>query len=255
MIQVLGLWFMMLFLAQPAWAIASLTIMADKSMAIPITQIAREYARQNQVSVSTAYISTSDQLEQINEGGAADLLITQRSDTIETLKLQGVVDIYSQTVVAKNRLVLAAPQSIPGDIEFSEYQMFPVGLMQKMTGGDLRIYIGSPDYLASGMFAMEAFRKMDTLQDIEPYARYVKYSPEMYSLMESGGLGVMFYTEVLQNPQLRVVDFFPENTHSPIIYQAVVVAGENMDEARRFLDFLKTMESRRIIDINGFVVD
>lgn len=246
---------LMLLGASPAWAIPTLNIMADKSLAIPMTQIAREYARSHQVSVSTAFISTSDQLEQINEGGAADLLITQRADTIETLKLQGVVDIYSQTIVAKNRLVLAAPLSIPGEMEFFDRQMFPVGLMQQMAGGDLRIYIGSPDYLASGMFAMEAFRNMDTLQDIEPYVRYVKYSPEMYSLMEAGGFGIMFYTEVLQNKNLRVMNFFPESSHEPILYQAVVVAGENMDEARRFLDFLKTRESKRIIDLNGFVVD
>ncbi len=105
------------------------------------------------------------------------------------------------------------------------------------------------------MFAMEAFRNMDTLQDIEPYVRYVKYSPEMYALMEAGGFGIMFYTEVLQNKNLRVMNFFPESSHAPILYQAVVVAGENMDEARRFLDFLKTRESKRIIDLNGFVVD
>ena len=40
-----------------------------------------------------------------------------------------------------------------------------------------------------------------------------------------------------------------------IFYQALVIAGNNMEVAREFLKFLKTPQSKEILKENGFIVD
>jgi ABC-type molybdate transport system substrate-binding protein len=44
-----------------------------------------------------------------------------------------------------------------------------------------------------------------------------------------------------------------KNQH--IFYQALVIAGDNMETAREFLKFLKTKQAKDIFAENGFMVD
>lgn len=246
--------FVLLFLwSPPAFAIPSLTVLSDSSLAVPLSQIVRSYVAQQQVAVSTSFASGKDQVAQITEGASADLLITVRKQWIETLKLQGMVDIYSQTILARNRLVLAGPNSFSGEVALES--AFPFTSLLQQQGGVLTLLVGNPESLPEGSFGMEAIRRMDALEDVEPFITYARQRGRALDDVAKGSFALMFYTDAVRERDVRVVDIFPEDTHTPILYQAVVVAGENMDESRKFLDYLRSPAARHILKNYGLLLD
>ncbi len=51
-------------------------------------------------------------------------------------------------------------------------------------------------------------------------------------------LGIVYETDALINKKVRVVDAFPENTHSPIIYPIALTTAAKAD-APRFVDHVR----------------
>ena len=58
----------------------NITIMADPSMTVAISKIARAYSHKNNITVSAIFSSTKEQILQITDGADADVLITKRVD-------------------------------------------------------------------------------------------------------------------------------------------------------------------------------
>lgn len=248
-----AIFLLIVFLASPAFAIPSITVLSDSSLAVPLSLIVRSYVSQQQVAVAASFASGKDQVAQITEGASADLLITVRNNWIDSLKQQGLVDVYSQTILARNRLVLAGPASFTGEVKLAS--AFPFTSLLQQAGGLMNLIVGNPESLPEGSFGMEALRRMHALEDVEPFLNYTKQRPEAVEDVAQGGFALLFYTDAAQGRNIRIIDIFPEDSHSPIMYQAVVVAGENMDESRKFLDFLKGPQARVIFKNYGLITD
>ena len=60
----------------------------------------------------------------------------------------------------------------------------------------------------------------------------------------------MLYSEVYDNDQFLII---AKTQRIAVFYQALVIAGENMENARQFSNFLKSDRSQTILQKNGFV--
>jgi molybdate transport system substrate-binding protein len=67
-------------------------------------------------------------------------------------------------------------------------------------------------------------------------------------------VGLVYATDAAISKKVRVVGTFPEESHPPIVYPVAVVAGGRSEAAKRFIDFLKSPESRAVFEKYGFVV-
>jgi molybdate transport system substrate-binding protein len=64
-------------------------------------------------------------------------------------------------------------------------------------------------------------------------------------------LGIVYTTDALVDPKVRIVDTFPANTHPPITYPAAVLNGSR-SEARAFVEFLRGRGARSTWHKYGF---
>lgn len=242
---------LLLFYASPAQAIGSITVMADSGLGVAIAEIARNYSRASNLVVNTSFASQKSQEAQINEGGAADILITSDQAWIDRLKASGLVDVYSQVVVARNRLALVGPVGTP--LELAPGEAFPTTSLIRHMNFEPGFVIGHPEALAEGIYAKEALSNLGVYQDIEEYTLYVKSLPQMMEMVANqGDYGLFFYSTTIARRDLRVLALLPETVHKPIQYFAVVIAGENMNEARKFIDYLKGADAKVVLMENGF---
>jgi ABC-type molybdate transport system substrate-binding protein len=99
--------FSLLAMASPAYALNSVTVMADKSMSVAIAEIARDYSREREVVVNTSFAPPRADEAQIIGGADADVLITPKHAWIDKLKEHGLIDIYSESKVASSGLLSA----------------------------------------------------------------------------------------------------------------------------------------------------
>jgi len=240
--------------ATPCFAIDTVTVMADNSLSLAMTALARDYAKSSNAIVNTSFAASAAQQSQISEGSAADILITPKAEWIENLKTQGVVDIYSQTPIARNRIALVAPTNSPLQIKLANG--FPVSLLIQQFGWEPNFVVASPDILEEGAFSKEALRNLGVANDLEEYTLYIKRLDQMFDMVANHGMyGLFFYSSTIGKTGVRVLDLLPEDSHRPIEYNAVVLAGDNMDEARKFITYLKSDNAKEILRDYGFLAN
>lgn len=231
--------------------IGSISIITDPSLAMPVTRIIENYTREKHKAVSASFQSAAQQEAEVSEGASYDVLVTARLRLIEALKLKGLVDIYSEAMIAKNGLVLVASQD--NTIQLSITQDFPLAEMINSFHWQPRLVLGNPETLLMGSVARESLRYYGVLEDLEPYIIYEKELPEIVRMVkEQGHLAMVYESDAKEYPELRMVDYIPEDSHQPVVYTAVVLAGDRMDEARQFVDYLKQSQSQQVLESFGF---
>ncbi len=239
----------------PALALNSLTVMADNSMSLAVAQIARNYSAQRGVVVSTSFSTQGAQEAQITEGSSVDILITSQGAWVEQLKTRGLIDIYSPTVIAKNQLVLAGP--LKSTISFGpKSTALPTAEIINAIGGEPGFVVANPEALMEGGYSKEALHTLDPGDYLAPYTLFIKEPGQMFDMVANhDAYGLFLYSSTIRHAGVKVIGRLPENSYHPIQYVAVVIAGENMDGARLFLEYLKTPQARAILRENGFAIN
>ncbi len=227
----------------------SVSILAEPSLTVPLTLLAREYSRQRGVPVTLSFASGPEHIEQIGEGAEANVFITAKPAWIRTLQQQGQIDVYSRTPVARNHMALIAP---------------PEGRIGKLSGGNLasllpvnsegfQFAVGDPQYMSEGTFAFQAMNEMKLTMDVGPHISVFPSAGELIAAMlYHGAYGMIYATDAALNPSLVRIAEWPDSPSSPIVYQAVVIVGQNMDEGRAFVAWLGSDASRSIFSRYGF---
>jgi molybdate transport system substrate-binding protein len=112
--------------------------------------------------------------------------------------------------------------------------------------------VGDPEYVAQGEFAKEALTELELYNQLEPFFVFLRDEYQvMNTISKFEVYGITYLTEVTKNPKLKVIDIFPDSSHDPIYYDAVVVAGENMPPARKFVEYLAQPEAQAIFVKHG----
>ncbi len=249
---ILFFWSFAAYASEPA--LPSVTVMADHSLGMVVSKIARNYSREKKATVNASFAPQKIQQDQISEGASADILITSKGEWIDELKLQGLVDIHSQTRLAKDRLVLIGPADT--SVVSMGAGRFPTVEIINASHGQPVFVQGNPDSLLEGVYSKEAMRSLGAAEDLEAYTVYVKQIDEMLDMVSAqNAYGICFYSSVVARNDIKVIDTLPEASHKPIVYQAVVIASDNMNEARNFLSYLKSNQVRKILDSYGLIVD
>lgn len=181
----------------------------------------------------------------------ADIFIATRGHTIQTLKNQGLIDVYSHISLAKNRLALVTYKD--NTLELILIPRLPLANILERLDPGFSFVLGDPDYQDVGLYGLEALRSHEMAGDMEPYFLFIGSGVDMQkAIAAKGGYGILLLTEALRNPELKVLGVFPQTAHNPIVYQAVVVAGENMQAAREFMNHLASPEASAVFAEYGF---
>jgi molybdate transport system substrate-binding protein len=105
----------------------------------------------------------------------------------------------------------------------------------------------------AGKYAREALTKLgvwDTVSRKIAAAENVRAALMLVSRGESP-LGIVYRTDALADPEVAIVDTFPEATHSPIVYPVALTATASA-AAGKVLEFLKTPAARAVFYKHGF---
>lgn len=244
------------FLAVPLPAHSSsgktLTILAEQSMAVALTKIARLYSQLSNVIVSVNFGTAYDLVNDVDSGDPSDLFISAHEPSIETLKQKGLVDVYNIGYFASDNLTLATDQkNLNAKVIFEPNSSIESAL--KILNQKKAALIIDNEDTSSGMICSNYLKpfKFDKIKLIEklpedktPIVKIIKDNPQHYALMLSSQSAK--YDDL-------VIIATKENINS--FYQALVIAGNNMEVAREFVKFLKSKDATRILKESGFVVN
>lgn len=233
--------------------IKNLTILAEPNMVTALTKIARIYSQKNSVIASISFASSADLINDIDAGEPADIFISAHKDWINNLKQKGLVDIYSISHIASDGLVL---------VTSSENKNIPLALLGKNISLENSLKILDQNHLdliidndgsSLGQYSHDLLTSLQ-LQNIKIFEKLQEDKASVFSLIDKNrdNYTIILTSQTKGRDGLKILSNIQSQN---IFYQALVIAGDNMEGAREFSRFLQSPQARTIFKQSGFFID
>lgn len=236
-------------LARAASTAAPVTVFAAASLSDAMQTIGEAYRRKTGVPVRFSFASSSTLARQIESGAPAQLFVSADVEWMDYVQARGLTRAGSRRDIAGNRLVLIAPAASHAKLRIGP------GFPLKAALGGGRLAVGDPAHVPAGIYAKAALTRLGVWGQVSSRlapAENVRVALAYVARGETP-LGVVYLTDAMAEPKVRVVDVFPEPSHPPIVYPAALIAGAGPGAAA-FYAYLRGPEARAVLRRLGFVL-
>jgi molybdate transport system substrate-binding protein len=225
----------------------TVTVFAAASLKDALDENVKTYQARASDRIVVSYAASSALAKQIEAGAPADLFISADLDWMDYLQQRRLIKTDTRRNLLTNRLVLIAPAD--SKVSVSIAPRFPlVGLL-----GKGRLAMANPDTVPAGKYGKAALEALGVWNDVRAKIASAENVRAALVLVSRGEapLGIVYRTDAVADPRVKVVGTFPGNTHPPIVYPAALtISGEGSAEA--FLKWLIQAEARAIFEKHGF---
>ena len=230
---------------------APVVVFAAASLKTALDEIAAGWTAKSGVGIKTSYAASSALAKQIEEGAPADLFISADLDWMDYVEKRNLVRAGTRGNLLGNSLVLAATKDwTKGDIKIEPN--FPLaGLL-----GNERLAITNVATVPAGKYAKAALEKLGVWNSVASKLAEAETVRAALALVARGEapLGIVYRTDAAVEPGVKIVGTFPEDSHPPIVYPAVLLVNSKNVRAEEFLRYLAGPEARAAFERNGFTV-
>lgn len=229
----------------------SVTVFAAASLKTAIDEAAVAYEKASGVKPVVSYAASSALAKQIEQGAPADMFVSADLEWMDYLAGKGLIDPATRRKLLGNTLVLIAPAS--STVSLAIGKDFPLSAAL----GEGRLAIGEVKAVPAGRYAKAALETLGVWTSVEgrlAQAENVRAALQLVALGEAP-LGIVYKTDALSEPKVKIVGEFPENSHPPIVYPlAVTAAAPAKEAAKAFVQWLGSSEATAIFVKRGFAI-
>jgi molybdate transport system substrate-binding protein len=230
---------------------APLLVFAAASLTDALRAIGADYTRETGEAVTFSFAASSTLARQIQAGARADVFFSADTEWMDYLAARQLIEPTTRRDIVGNRLALVAPAA--SRVALTIARGFDLAGALGPSG---RLALGEPDSVPAGRYAREALRSLGVWQSVVARlapAENVRSALEYVARGESP-LGIVYETDALIEPRVRIVGLFPPGSHAPIEYPAAVIerGAAASAGAARFVRYLESPAARRIFHKYGF---
>lgn len=238
-----------------------LLVFAAVSLRDALEPIAADFTQATGQKINFSFAGSGTLARQIAAGAPADIFIAADIDWVAWLKTQNLIVPITERIIARNALALAAPvSSAQSDPASGPTDPDPAvtALREFLASDQSRLAVADPDNVPAGRYARSALKALEAA--IGPYAMFEKRfaiaaNVRLAALLVATGevpLGILYRSDVVVEPRIKIVGIFEPETHADIVYPAVrTVHGAKRADA--FLDFLAEPASVAHIEAAGLL--
>jgi molybdate transport system substrate-binding protein len=205
-------------------------------------------ARSGKVA-TISYAAASALAKQIEQGAPADIFISADLDWMKYISDKGLTAKDSERRLLSNKLVLIAPR----DAKTALHLAPGINLRDVLGDGMLAMCDLAVPAGKYGKASLESLGLWDQVKDKTAFAPDVRAALLLVSRAEAP-LGIVYATDARVDPNVAIVDEFPENSHPPIIYPIALTANSTNLDAASFLAFVESPAGRPFFERQGFIV-
>lgn len=233
-IAIVGLLIGLGLLAQPVQAQPeTITIAAANSLKDALRKILPLFETEHRnINVRVIYGPSQTLRSQIEQGAPVDIYLPSLFEEIDQLEAKGLIIQGTKRAFAATSLVLITGTALPAPIStIQDLQTIPVR----------RIAVGDPKTSSVGKVSAQ-FLKYSKLEP-KLKSQYVlgEHSRAVLDLVAKGEaeIGVVYRTDAISNPGVRILDTAPVGSHTPVRYGvAAAWTAQNITAAGDFIEFL-----------------
>lgn len=222
-------------------------VFAAASLTDVITEITSSFETKYHLKVKTNMASSGTLARQIEQGGAPDVYISASKKWANYIDSLGFVSDSLKQNIATNELVLIAPKDSPQEKLVINKAMNIVSLL-----GTDRLSMGDPSHVPAGKYAKQSLEFYGWYQKLKSRCLPAKDVRSALMMVEMGEtpVGIVYRTDAKKSAKVKILGTFPENSHKPIVYVALVC--KNNRGAKDFYAYLNSEETNAIWSKYGF---
>jgi len=237
-------------LFQAAGALAAdVTVFAAASLTDSLNDVGTAWKQKTGHSTVFAFAASSTLAKQIEASAYADVFISADTQWMDYLDEAALIRRDTRTDLLGNHLVLIAPKTSRIELKIAPRFQLAAAL------GDGRLAVADPDSVPAGIYARTALTNLGVWNSVADHLARGENVRAALAYVSRGEapLGIVYTTDAMADPAVRIVGTFPENTHPPIVY-LVALTKEAKPLAGDFLAFLRGPEASTIFAKAGFAV-
>lgn len=233
---------------EPALEPVELYISAAASLTDVLTEIAGYYKEvAPNVTLTFSFDSSGTLQTQIEEGAPSDLFISAAQKQMNALEEKGLILPESRINLLENKVVLIVPAG--SDIGIDSFADVAGNKVSMVAIGDESVPVGQ--------YTQTIYENLGLWEQVRAKATLGENVRAVLAWVESGDVdcGIVYATDAATTEGVTMICEAPEGTCDQVIYPAAVLASTKyQDEARAFLDYLRSDTAVTAFEAAGFVM-
>jgi len=231
---------------------ADVMVFAAASLKEALDEQIKQYQARVGIKVTVSYSGSSMLARQIESGAPADLFISADLEWMDYLERKKAIRAGSRLRLLTSSLVLIAPARSPVRL----LNVAP-GFALAQALGDGRLAMADPDSVPAGKYGRAALESLGVWREVAAKTVRAENVRAALAYVARGAtpLGIVYRTDALAEPGVRIVGEFPAGSHPEVVYPAALVAGRNSPHAEALLRYLGSADARDIWRKHGFVTE
>jgi molybdate transport system substrate-binding protein len=205
--------------------------------------------------VRVSYAGSNALARQIENGAPAQIFISADQEWMDYLAARKFIVAGTRRDLVRTDLVLVAPAASKVTVNLATDAGANAATALLAALGDGRLAVANPDAVPAGKYARAALTKLGAWSAVESKLARTENVRAALAFAARGEvpLAIVYRTDALAEPRVRIVSTFPASTLAPIVYPAAIVAGQDSPDAQRLLRYLSGDASSATWIRHGFV--
>lgn len=228
---------------------AAITVYAAASMQDALKAVGEAFTAGGGAPVTFSFAASSVLARQIEQGARADVFVSADLAWMDYLAQRKLIAARTRRDIASAKLVLVAPKA--STLTLSIRRGFPIA--QAVGAG--RIALADPESAPAGRYAKAALTSLGVWPAVEPKVARTENVRAALAFVARGEapLGIVYDTDALAEPDVKVIGVFPASSHPKIVYPAAAVAASREAQgAAALVAFMAGRQGATILRRYGF---
>lgn len=238
-------------LAREPAATGPVTVFAAASLTDVLAEVGADFTTATGTPVRFSFAGSPALARQLEAGARADLFLSADTEWMDYLDERGLLAAGTRRNLLGNELVLIAPAD--SDMVLEAVPGFPLAAAL----GRSRLAMGDPVLVPAGRYGRAALQSFGVWSEVAGRlapAENVR-AALVFVVRGEAPLGIVYRSDALAEPRVRVVTVFPAGSHPPIVYPVARLRGSPAPAlATEFQEWLGGPAARDRFRAAGFTV-
>ena len=226
-------------------------VFAAASLKNALDDVNAQYAHDSgKPRAAISYAASSTLARQVEAAAPADIFISADLKWMDYLADRRLIKPDTRKTLLGNKLVLVAPKTSAAKVDIEPG--FPLA---KLLNGR-KLAMADTKSVPAGLYGKAALESLGVWNSVSreiAQAENVRAALALVARAEAP-FGIVYQTDAAAEPAVKIVGFFPENSHPPIVYPIALTANSANADAAAFLAYAESAKARPLFEKQGFTV-
>lgn len=252
-----------------------LTVFAAASLTDVLQDVSAAFTANTGIKVRHVFAASSTLARQIENGARADMFISADQAWMDYLEARQYIAQSTRLDLLGNHLVIIAPQRPPrarpaatrsaDTIPTVRRKQDMESILTALSDPRTRVTLADPSGVPLGRYSRSALVSLNLWSRLRPHLALADNSRSALALVARGEspLGIVYATDAMAEPQVKVLAQLSPDLHPKIVYPAALLresanvtargaAQANRGRAESYLEFLQSDAAAKLFRQKGF---